>query len=331
MAYYAYNREDPLLNTIISSYRIDAFLGKGSYGIVYKALYLPDDTYWALKLYPAKTLHNTPQLKKYLDNQIAAMQSKYHPNLVALKEVIEHESGVWLVQEYCDLGDLKDYLKNKKNPLKEEEAIDILRQLVKGFEYLYRMGLMHRDFKTRNVFVKTLKNNKISFKIGDFDFIKFGEADTPLGSLYYIAPEVLDIGISEYHKKFYENKIDIWSLGIVYYEILYGRVPFKGKTWLDQFNVINNGHLELDGISMESEGFIRKCLKLNPQERIDWEALINEPLIKGIKEKGVLYERNRILDGWTIIDQEFDEGQETINKKGSWWSRLFCLVPMEDN
>lgn len=122
--------------------------------------------------------------------------------------------------EYCNEGDLDAYIKKRKY-ITEDEAINIMCELIHGFQHLYKHKILHRDLKLANI----LRHEGVT-KIADFGFSKIlGEEDlaaTMLGSPLNMAPEVLQ-------NMEYSNKADIYSLGVCYYWMLYGRPPFNAR------------------------------------------------------------------------------------------------------
>ncbi len=123
-------------------------------------------------------------------------------------------NNYYLVLEYCNDGDLDSYLKKKKY-LVEDEAVGMMCELIHGFHHLYKHNIIHRDLKLANI----LKHDGV-VKIADFGFSKIldeeGWAKTMLGSPLNMAPEVLQ-------NQDYTNKADIYSLGVCYYWMLYGK------------------------------------------------------------------------------------------------------------
>jgi serine/threonine protein kinase len=125
---------------------------------------------------------------------------------------------VYLVYEFCNGGTLADFIKAKKK-LSEEEAIKIFTQLRSAFELLNREKILHRDLKPTNI----LFHNGVA-KIADFGFCKEMMnnelTQTMVGSPIYMAPEVLKGSV-------YDNRADIWSLGVIFFEMLYGFCPYE--------------------------------------------------------------------------------------------------------
>lgn len=135
--------------------------------------------------------------------------------------------------EYCADGDLKDYLSTKEGKrLSESEAIYFLKHLVEGFKELYAKKIIHRDIKPANIML-----NEGNAKISDFGFSRILEIGmeeptflSRLGSPLYMAPQILE------GTKF-SSKCDVWSVGIVFFEMLYGKTPWTGE---NQVKLLSN-------------------------------------------------------------------------------------------
>ena len=151
----------------------------------------------------------------------------------------------------------------------EQEAVEYLIQILNGFKTLVKYKILHRDFKLANL----MRHNNL-IKIVDFGFSKIldndSKTDTMLGSPLNMAPEILN-------GDKYDNKADIWSVGTVFYELLFGKPPFVASNIIDLLKNIKNKQLEIDlrinAISPTCEDVIRRMLTVDPKERISWEEL----------------------------------------------------------
>jgi serine/threonine-protein kinase ULK2 len=190
-----------------------------------------------------------------------------NPNIIKLYDIKKTKNNIYLILEYCNEGDLMQFIK-KKERLTEDEAIELLVQILTAFKTLVKNNIMHRDFKLANI----LLHNGI-IKIADFGFAKLLGNDiftnTMLGSPLNMAPEVLE-GTE------YNNKADIWSIGTCFYELIYGRPPFTAKNIVELLQNIKNKPVYLSKSIVVSDitaDVIRKMLIVNPKHRISWEDL----------------------------------------------------------
>lgn len=208
------------IEIISDNYTIDLSecLGKGAYSKVYVGY--NKDLKVAIKHISKKDM--TPKLIQRLDQEINIMKllkSNPHPNIVQCLDVIEKHYDVYIVMEYCDSGDLSVLL---KKPIKEKYVQFYMCQLNHGLQFLDKMKIFHRDIKPKNILLT--RNRKI-LKIADFGFAKVVEEEnlifnTLCGSPLYMAPEIMKKNASS-------TKTDLWSIGMIIYEMLFGIHPFK--------------------------------------------------------------------------------------------------------
>ncbi len=171
-----------------------------------------------------KTIEKDPYLERAIHEEIRILSKFKHPNVVQLMEVLNSKRSLYIIMEYCKDGDLKKYLKRREREgLPEAESLAIMKQIIKGYQELARNNTIHRDLKPANILI-----NGGYFKICDFGFSKVIKDPTVanktcVGSPIYMAPQILD-------KKDYSAKCDIWSLGIIFYELLHGTVPWSAKS-----------------------------------------------------------------------------------------------------
>ena len=260
-------------------------IGKGSFSRVYKGykVGLRD------KLYAIKKMEYDPDNHR-LKKEIEVMKNISHPNIVKLYDVIYQEDSMYLILEYCKNGDLSKYLKNR--PLKEEYAQKYLRQIVSALKYLISKNIIHRDLKPHNILV----NDNYELKISDFGFARYFETntlvDTLCGSPLYMAPEIMK-------NKNYTIKSDLWSVGIILYEMLTGYPPYKVKTIYNLIKSIEQNQIKLPkhiSISDECNDLLFKLLVKEPENRIDWENFFEHPwLLLNFTTESMIVE-NKMLD-----------------------------------
>ncbi|PGG96478.1 serine/threonine protein kinase [Helicocarpus griseus UAMH5409] len=153
----------------------------------------------------------------------------YHPNIVNLLHSFETDSHVFLVLEYCSMGDLYEAIRNNRGPLETEHVRELMLQLVSAVEYMHSKGLYHRDIKPENIFLA----QDGSMKLGDFGLATRSpwSYEACVGSDRYMAPEQYDPTPSGYSTR----QADIWSVGICLLNILFAKNPFVTPTESDIF------------------------------------------------------------------------------------------------
>ena len=193
---------------------------------------------------------------------------------------IEDINSIYIIQEYCDGGDMYSLL-DEIDLLPEKRTANILNNLLKTMTHCHKLGIVHRDLKPENIVFKK-KRKDVNDTSGDDDFrlIDFGLAyhninnskikmTSILGTSYYIAPEILT-RVNGY----YNESCDIWSIGVILYVSLSGTTPFYGKNYFDIIKSIKNGKYDCNGstfknISFDAKDLINKLLTYNPKKRIN--------------------------------------------------------------
>lgn len=243
-----------------------------------------------------------PKLKHLLNVEVDVMHKTNHPNLMHLYEFLESANNYYMVIQYCNGGDLEGYIhKQSAKLLNENEALYYLKQIMNGFSALYKEKIMHRDFKLANIF---LHNDVVV--IGDFGFAKSGfeMAQTKLGTPVTMAPE-LHTG-----QESYNNKADLWSIGVVFYEMLYGDNPFFGLSMPEILANIReksgNNLPFLDSknkVSNLSKDLLKRLLEMDPDRRIDWESFFNHPV----------FTEKRTYEGTkATVEKEFENNRKSV-------------------
>lgn len=279
----------------------EKILGKGSYGEVILATYRQTGELYALKEIKKYPKSRSLSIKS-LFREISIHKRLIHPNVVRLYGYYETIESVVLVLEYADNGNLYTHLK-KKVRLPEREAHHYFYDICQGIKYLHDNNIIHRDLKPENV----LLFKKGLAKICDFGWcvMSTGERNTYCGTLDYMAPEILQ-GAS------YSNKVDIWSLGVLLYEVLQGITPFNGKNHSERLKKMDITNVSFNfSTSQAAKKLIKNLLSKSPQDRPNIKEIVeNEWILRysGIIRPGSLMMNS--IDG----DLEKDEYDVKISK-----------------
>ena len=250
-----------MIGKTISHYKIIEKLGGGGMGVVYKAQDTKLDRTVALKFLPPHMLLDEEAEKRFIAEAKAA-SSLDHANICTIHEIGKTDDDQLYIVMSCYEGEtLKQKL--EKGLLKSEEAIEITIQIAEGLEKAHKKGIVHRDIKPANIFITT----DGIVKILDFGLAK-SSAQTQLtkmgstvGTVAYMSPEQTN-GANVDHRT------DIWSIGVVLYEILTGKLPFNGD--YEQaiiYSILNEEPEPKSGIDERLQHIISKALAKNPDDR----------------------------------------------------------------
>jgi len=219
----------------IGRYRITGELGRGGMGIVYRG----EDPLIGRDVAIKTLTQVTPELRErfYLEARSGILS---HPNIVTIYELGEHEDSPFIAMEYVAGESLENILR-RVNRLSALEAIAIVEQLCAGLGYAHGQGVVHRDIKPANVLMRP--DGRVT--IVDFGIAhladqtrRLTQTDALLGSFHYIAPERLE-------GEACDNRADIWSTGVMFYEMLTGELPFNGKDVSTLYRVIHEPYIPL--------------------------------------------------------------------------------------
>lgn len=249
-----------------SKYRMIKSVGKGSFGEAVLVRSKSDG-----KRYIAKAIESaamSAKEKRDVQNEIKILAAVNHPNIVRYHEHFEDGTIIFIVMEYADGGDLSGRIKDAKKaeppkPIDPKLGMFWFLQVCMALKYLHDNHILHRDLKTANIFL-TSKN---VVKLGDFGISTVLQntmacAKTVCGTPYYFSPELCQ-------SKPYNNKSDVWALGVVFYEILTLGRPFNAKTLKDLIRKIVVGQYEPipASIPIEMRTLCASMLQVNPVQR----------------------------------------------------------------
>ena len=237
-------------------------LGEGSFGICYSCISKENKKEYAMKIISKEKLKTKNMLCHLAKSEIKIQQKLDSSKIVKIKEYIENNHNIFIIQELCRNNSLSTLLK-KRGYLTEFEVQNYTFQLIQGLNYLHSNKIIHRDIKTNNL----LLDEKLELKIGDFGLSKeLNEGQRlkdKLGTKHFMAPEIWNIS-----EKGYSFEADIWSLGIVIYNLLTGHLPFRVIDD-DGSNIIKGefGFPEKPFVSKEAQNLIRQILVVDPRKR----------------------------------------------------------------
>ena len=251
-----------MVGKTVSHYKILEKLGEGGMGVVYKARDTKLKRTVALKFLPPERTKDSDAKKRFM-HEAQAASALDHTNVGTIFEIDETKEGQTFIAMACYEGEiLKD--KIQKGPIKVQEAVDIAVQIAEGLRKAHKKGIVHRDIKPANIFIT--EDNVV--KILDFGLAKLGrhtkltKKGTTLGTVAYMSPE-------QTRGEEVDSRTDIWSLGVVLYEMLAGQLPFKGD--YDQavmYSILNE--------APEAPSSLRKGVTV-PLEKILFKALEKAP------------------------------------------------------
>ena len=254
-----------MIGTTISHYKILEKLGGGGMGVVYKAQDTRLDRPIALKFLPADLTRDTEARERFI-HEAKAASGLQRNNICNIHDIEETKDGQLVIVMDCYEGET---LKKKieRGPLTIEEALDLTVQVAEGLLKAHEKGIVHRDIKPANIMVT---DDGVA-KVLDFGLAKLArqtrltKAGTTLGTFAYMSPE-------QTRGQQVDHRTDIWSIGVVLYEMLTGQLPFKG----DYENAVVYSILNLHqvpitglrtGVPAELERIVEKALAKNPAER----------------------------------------------------------------
>lgn len=251
-------------------YQLKQVIGKGSYGVVYKAINRKTQKLVAIK---EVYYENDDELTDIM-SEIDLLKNLNHINIVKYHGFIQKSHNLYIILEYCSHGSLKNYI-SRGNGLPESKAKVYVKQTLNGLNYLHEQGVIHRDIKAANLLLDS--NNVV--KLADFGVSTkvntMTMAMTLAGSLNWMAPEIIgNRGAS--------TLSDIWSLGATVLEVLTGNPPFHNLVDINIYYAIENDvFIPPSFISKEAQDFLSICFQKNMYQRPTASQLLRHKWVAG--------------------------------------------------
>ncbi|KAL6132508.1 hypothetical protein ACLB2K_064750 [Fragaria x ananassa] len=265
-----------MYDTLKNTYQLFEEIGRGRFGTILRAFCPTSAASVAVKIID-KTLLADETDRACIDKEPKIMSLlSPHPNILQIHNVFETEDSMAIVLDLCSPETLYDKIAHRT--LSVSEAAGIMKQLLAAVSHCHRMGVVHRDLKPENV----LFDSRNVLKLADFGSAEWfsGEGECMegvVGTPYYVAPEVL-MG------RVYNEKVDVWSAGVMLYIMLGGIPPFYGETATEIFEAVLRGNLRFPpkvfrGVSPAAKDLLRKMMCRDVSRRLSAEQALRHPWI----------------------------------------------------
>ena len=257
-------------------------LGKGSFARVYLCQNKSTGEQYAVKAFSKEHLEAQSKGKQALQVELSLLRELDHPNVIKFYEIHESVNSLYLVMEVLHGGDIFGILERKPSP---EETRVILRQLLQAIHYLASKGIIHRDLKPDNIILKykDIPITKNLIKIVDFGLGTFENVDEYLfkrcGTPGFVAPEVINANKEDPFLRF-TPKSDVFSVGIIFFLMLTGQIPYDGESFSDivannKKATINFDIPELDLVEPSALDLLQRMIKVDPEFRATAEECLH--------------------------------------------------------
>lgn len=229
---------------------------------------------------------NDHDMKDQIKEEVRIQQKFNHPNIVSVKEVMEDDQHLYIVLEHMIRGDLYDVLYNENDKhIKEDEVKKIFYDLMQGILSLHSNNIVHRDIKLENLLMDETGTVKITDFGSALDIVECKDKDEfsiICGTREYMAPEMLK-------EEDYSFSVDIWSCGVVLYELFNRDTPFDSDSFKKNHKkILKNIKENVNDIyyskrlSSDAVDLLKKCLVLDPKKRLNVKEILNHPFLKGV-------------------------------------------------
>ncbi|RMZ76556.1 hypothetical protein DV737_g4753, partial [Chaetothyriales sp. CBS 132003] len=260
-------------NFHLGMFEIGKPLGKGKFGRVYLARERSSGFVCALKVLHKSELQQG-KVEKQVRREVEIQSNLRHPNILRLYGHFHDSKRIFLILEFAGKGELYKHLR-KEHRFPEWKAAQYIAQMAAALKYLHQKHVMHRDIKPENILVGIHGEVKIS----DFGWSVHApnnRRQTMCGTLDYLPPEMLKPGSMD---NFYNEKVDLWSLGVLTYEFLVGEAPFEDTPVMTQRRIARGDMSIPTFVSAEARDLIKRLLVLDPDKRIPLEEVQKHPWI----------------------------------------------------
>ncbi|GET01953.1 aurora kinase A [Rhizophagus clarus] len=263
----------------MKDFKVGHEIGKGKYGRVHLATNKSSGYIVALKILLKHELKHDKLLQQ-LEREVEIQGNLNHPNILKLYGYFQDEKRVVMILEWAPLGTLYAQLKRQMRFV-EKQASRYIAQIAKSLKYVHEHHIVHRDLKPENLLI----DKQGILKLADFGWATYvqdftnSSLKTICGTLDYLAPEMVK-------RQPYNEKVDVWALGIICYELLVGTPPFESIGFHPTIQRIVLDEVTIpDYVSREARDIIIMLLQKNPINRPSMEQVLNHPWILIVESK----------------------------------------------
>ncbi|KAK2726409.1 maternal embryonic leucine zipper kinase-like [Artemia franciscana] len=275
----------PVASVVDGLYELQETIGSGGFAKVKLATHILSGEKVAIKIMDKKQLgDDLPRIRL----EIAAMKDLSHQNVCKLYQVMETDTKILMVLEYCPGGELFDYIV-EKDRLSEDEAKIFFRQITAAVAYIHSKGYAHRDLKPENL----LLDEDQQLKLIDFGLCARPQGgvqsvlDTCCGSPAYAAPELVS------GRAYIGAEADVWSMGVLLYALLCGFLPFDDENIGSLYRKIQSGEYDIPSwLSVKTVELLNTMLQVDPTKRISVNDLLKHPWLYEAGKEDVYWKSN---------------------------------------
>ncbi|KAG5475484.1 hypothetical protein LSCM1_03604 [Leishmania martiniquensis] len=252
-------------------------IGKGAYAVVFRCIHRGTKAVYAVKIVDKKKAG--PKDIDDITHEIDVMgRIGYHPSVVQMIEYFSTERHFYIILDLLSGGMLFDRIVELRH-YSEADASVLVRNVLSALAHIHSKGVIHRDLKPENLLLRHAaspsappNSHLTDVCLADFGLAGYVPSTTCCGSPSYIAPEVINVGYYRTRKAPYDCKCDIWSLGVITYILLSGKMPFHGRSFKETFECVVGNRWSFGGdawasVTPTAKDFIQACLTYDPEAR----------------------------------------------------------------
>ncbi|KAK7847160.1 cbl-interacting serine/threonine-protein kinase 21 [Quercus suber] len=311
----------------IGKYKLGRTIGEGTFAKVKLGVDSTNGQYVAIKIID-KHMVLESNLKYQVQREIRTMKLLHHPNIVRIHEVIGSKTKIYIVMEHVSGGQLTDKMSYVKK-LEEWEARKLFQQLIDAVDYCHNKGVCHRDLKPENL----LMDHKGNLKVSDFGLSALqkpgGILTTACGSPCYVAPELL------LNKGYNGAAADVWSCGVILFEVLAGRLPFDDRNLINLYKKISRAEYTFPlWFTKGQKKLLYRIFDPNPRTRITIPEIIEDEWFQKDYVPACGYEiddKIHLDDVNAAFDSIEEIATETKIPKSSSFINAFQLIAMSQD